>query len=348
MTGPEGAKPLPEQQIEEITALLREGKRLPPQLFPHLFETSKEYQLGYAGKARRADVLADTMAVPLQPVRTFGPSDAWSNMLVLGDNLQVLRRLVEMKQAGDLRNADGTDGVRLCYIDPPFATRREFQGTKGERAYMDRVEGAEFVEFLRRRLILIHEVLSDDGSIYVHLDEKKSHYIKVILDEVFGEQNFRREIVWDTQVLSGFKTQAKNWIRGHDTILYYTKSANFVFNKITVPHRQEYLDRFDEVEEETGRQYFGGRGPRRYLDEVIAKGKAVGDVWDDIMSFQQMPTSLEKTGYPTQKPEELLRRIVRASSNPGDVVLDCFVGSGTTLVAAETCSDGPRRWIGVD
>jgi site-specific DNA-methyltransferase (adenine-specific) len=333
----ETGRGVPDELIEEAVAHLREGRRLPAYLSPYLFETSKEYQLTYGGKARRADVLADTMAVPLQPVKTFGKPD----------NLQVLRTLIEMKEAGELRNDDGTDGVRLCYIDPPFATRREFQGARGERAYLDRVEGAEFVEFLRRRLILIHEVLADNGSLYVHLDEKKAHYVKVVLDEIFGEQNFRREIIWDTQVLSGFKTQAKNWVRGHDAILFYTKSNDYVFNKITVPHRQEYLDRFNQVDEE-GRRYFGGRGERRYLDDVVKRGKAVGDVWNDIMSFQQMPTSLEKTGYPTQKPEELLRRIIRASSDPGDIVLDCFIGSGTAAVAAETCPDGARRWIAVD
>jgi DNA modification methylase len=347
----EPARPyrLTDEQIEQITSRLRSGSPLPPYLLPHLFERPRESDLTYAGKMRRVDVVAETMALPLQPVKTVGggSEDSWSNMLVLGDNLQVLRTLLEKKRLGQLRNADGTDGVRLCYIDPPFATRRDFQGAKGQTAYADRVEGAEFIEFLRRRLILIHELLADDGSLYLHLDEKKSHYIKVVLDEIFGSRNFRREIVWDTRVLSGFKTKAKNWVRGHDSLLFYTKGSDFVFNKLSVPHDQAYLDRFDQEDEE-GRKYFGGRGERRYLDDAIEKGKAIGDVWDDIMSFQQMPTSREKTGYPTQKPLALLDRVIRASSNPGDIVLDCFAGSGTTFEAAELCEDGRRRWIGVD
>ena len=338
-----------EEQIEQIIAKLRAGLPLPPYLLPHLFERSRESELTYAGKMRRVDVIAETMTLPLQPVKTFGEQagEGWKNMLVLGDNLQVLRSLIEMKRQGLLRNEDGTDGVRLCYIDPPFATQRDFQGSKGQTAFSDRVEGAEFIEFLRRRLVLIHELLAENGSLYVHLDEKKQHYVKIVLDEIFGARNFRREVIWDTRVLSGFKTKAKNWVRGHDSILFYTKSGDFIFNKLSVPHEQAYLDRFDKVDEE-GRHYFGGRGKRRYLDEAVEKGKAIGDVWDDIMSFQQMPTSLEKTGYPTQKPLALLDRIIQASSNPGDIVLDCFVGSGTTLAAAESCENGKRRWIGVD
>lgn len=333
-----------EELAAEVRTLLDEGKRLPDEFRDVLFENKREVSLVYADKEREADVLANTMAVPLQAVKSFGSNGDWENMLILGDNLQVLKTLLQMKNDGKLLNQDGTRGVRLCYIDPPFATRREFVGSKTEKAYEDKVVGAQFIEFLRKRLILIRDLLADDGSLYVHLDEKKAHYIKVILDEVFGEGHFQREIVWDTRVLSGFKTQAGNWIRGHDVILYYTRSNSPLFNKLSVPHRQEYLDRFDQVDQ-MGRRYFGGRGKRRYLDDVIAKGKAIGDVWDDIMSFQQIPTSKEKTGYPTQKPEALLDRIIRASSNPGDLVLDCFLGSGTTVAVAEKLN---RRWIGVD
>lgn len=333
---------LSEEQIEEIAGLLRAGRRLPPHLFPHLFETPKEYQLSYFGKARRADVLADTMAVPLQPVKTFGDSaGSWSNMLILGDNLQVLRRLVEMKDSGQLLNADGTDGVRLCYIDPPFATQREFQGAKGERAYLDRVVGAEFVEHLRRRLILIHEVLADDGSLYVHLDEKKSHYVKVVLDEIFGEQNFQREIIWRIGWVSGYKSRAENWIRNHDVILYYVKDASRrLFNKTYLPYPEGY--------------------ERRGNDEAEGKGFSIEDVWnanpaefalagaDSLDSIQIKSFSTEKTGFPTQKNESIARRIVEASTNPGDIVLDCFCGSATAAVAAETATDGTRRWIAID
>src|SRR5215213_6739909 len=107
-----------------------------------------------------------------------------------------MKSLLGMKHAGELRNADGSSGVRLVYIDPPFATKRDFSGKQDERAYQDKIAGARFVEFLRRRLIMIFELLAEDGSVYVHLDQKKAHYAKVILDEIFGEHNFRNEIIW--------------------------------------------------------------------------------------------------------------------------------------------------------
>jgi len=340
-------KLITDQEIEKIAGLLKQGKPLPEDYKGTLFETKKEYELVYADKEREEDILADTMAVPLQKIKTFRNGkngDGWTNMLIFGDNLQVLKTLLQMKQEGNLKNGDGTPGVRLVYIDPPFATKQEFRGSQDQKAYQDKIAGARFLEFLRKRLVFLRELLSEDGSVYVHLDEKKGHYIKILLDEVLGEQYFQREVVWDTRVLSGFKTQAKNWIRGHDVLLFYTKSNDFIFNKLTVQHRQEYIDRFNKIDK-NGRKYFDGRGGRRYLDEIMEKGKAIGDVWDDIMSFQQIPTSTEKVGYPTQKPEALLDRIIKASSNSGDLVVDCFAGSGTTLAVAEKLD---RRWIGVD
>ena len=188
------------------------------------------------------------------------------------------------------------------------------------------------------------ELLSDTGSIYVHMDEKRSHYIKIILDEIFGADNFQREIVWDITVLSGFKTQAQNWIRGHDTILFYTKTPRKTFNKLTQPHTQKYLDMFNRTDE-SGEKYLVAHGMTRYLKDVKDKGKPFGDVWDDIMSFQQQPTAGENVQYPTQKPETLLERIINASSKEGDLVADFFIGSGTTAAVAQKLG---RRWIGCD
>lgn len=325
---------------------LRCGEQLPVEWQSALFPNpKKECELVYQEKQREEDVMAETMAVPLQPARSFGSNGLeWHNKLIFGDNLQVLKRLWEEKKAGKLCNSDGMPGVRLVYIDPPFATDQEFRGSQDQKAYQDKVQGAKFVEFLRKRLILLRELLSDDGSIYVHLDWKKVHYFKVILDEVFGEERFQREIIWSTEVLSGFKTIAANWIRGHDTILFYTASSKFVFRKQSTEHRPEYVARFNKVDGK-GRRYFDGRGGRRYLDVVLKKGKAIGDVWSDIMSFQQIPTSKERVDYPTQKPEALLARIINASSDEGDLVLDAFAGSGTTLAVAEKLG---RRWIGID
>jgi len=143
-------------------------------------------------------------------------------MLIFGDNLQTMKTLLQMKKEGRLVNSDGSEGIRLIYIDPPFATKQEFVG-KGERAYQDKLVGAKFIEWLRKRLIFLRELLSEDGSIYIHLDWKKVHYIKVIADEIFGEHNFVREVIWRIGWVSGFKSVANNWVRNHDTILYYAK-----------------------------------------------------------------------------------------------------------------------------
>jgi hypothetical protein len=322
---------LTQAEIAEITQRLKAGQRLPTYLAPYLFEVPAEYELWYRGKARKVDVLADTMALPLQPVRTYGRrADSWSNMLILGDNLQVLRQLINMKRAGQLRNADGSDGVRLCYIDPPFASEREFTGTKEERAYADLVAGAEFIEHLRKRLILIHDLLAPDGSIYVHLDERKSHYVKVVLDEIFGEQCFEREIIWRIGWVSGYKSIAQNWIRNHESILFYRRGPTKIFNKEYLPYPDDYERR-------------GGGKP-------TGAGIPLEDTWncnpvDRLDSIQIVSFSREKTGYPTQKTQALIERIIRASSNPGDIVLDAFVGSGTTYAAADKLE---RRWIGID
>jgi site-specific DNA-methyltransferase (adenine-specific)/adenine-specific DNA-methyltransferase len=164
------------------------------------------------------------------------------------------------------------------------------------------------------------------------------------LDEVFGSENFQREIVWDITVLSGFKTQAEKWIRGHDTILYYSKTQIKTFNKLLQPHTKKYLEMFNRTDEK-GEKYLVAHGTKRYLKDVESKGKPFGDVWGDIMSFQQQPTANENVQYPTQKPESLLERIIQASSNEGDLVGDFFLGSGTTCAVAQKLG---RRWIGCD
>src|SRR4030042_6505039 len=190
-------KELSDSEIEKIIDLLKKGASLPEDyresLIKHfkqiknslLFNTKKEYELIYADKEREGDILAETMAVPLQKVKTFRNGENnndWTNMLIFGDNLQVLKTLLQMKQEGKLKNADGTPGGRLVYIDPPFATTQEFRGSQDQKAYQDRIAGSKFLEFLRKRLVFLRELLSEDGSIYVHLDYRKIHYIKTLTD----------------------------------------------------------------------------------------------------------------------------------------------------------------------
>ncbi|HGN4056884.1 TPA: aminoglycoside 6-adenylyltransferase [Streptococcus pyogenes] len=199
-------------------------------------------------------------------------------MIVFGDNLQFLKTINENK---DPLIKDKVKGkVKLIYIDPPFATQDEFENKEGAKAYSDKKKGSEFLEFIRRRLILAKEILSDDGSIYVHLDEKMVDYIKTIMDEIFGKNNYKRQIIWFTKTSSGYKTKAENWIRGHDVILYYSKSDNPIFNKqYILDYKKEYLARFKKIDD-NGRKYRDDRsnGERQYLDEL--KGIAINDVWD--------------------------------------------------------------------
>ena len=274
------------------------------------------------------------------------------NLLFHGDNKEVLSSLLIAGFRGK---------IDLIYIDPPFDSGADYVRRVKLRGQDKKLEGEghafieqmqyediwandNYLQFMYERLILLRELLSEKGSIYLHCDENKNHHLRFLLDEIFGAENFRREIVWNITVLSGYKTQAKNWIRGHDIVYFYTKSENYLFNKLKQPHRKEYIRRFNK-QDDSGRWYFEGRGERLYKDEVIKKGKSVGDVWDDIMSFQQQPTSSENVQYPTQKPEALLERIIKASSNEDSIVLDCFCGSSTTAAVAEKLG---RRWIMAD
>lgn len=344
------------EQRKRLIDLLASGEELSPEWSRILFPPEKrEYELVYHGKDREEDIIANTLAVPLQPVRTFNKNGVkWHNKLIFGDNLQAMKRLLEMKRAGELCNADGTRGVRLVYIDPPFATMQEFHGSEDQKAYQDKVVGSRFVEFLRKRLVLIRELLSDDGAIYVHLDWKKVHYLKVIMDEVFGENHFRNEIVWHypgREMHISNKYNAK-----HDTLLFYARSTatRIRMDQVAIPYDREQrlksLRRKVHVDEsgsewvwETRGQAAGQEAYKRYVDEIVAQGRALNDVWSDIQFLRG--NHPERTGYPTQKPFELLERIIKGSSSEGDIVLDAFAGSGTTCAVAETLG---RRWIGID
>lgn len=382
------------EQRQRIIEILLSGGEVASEWSRILFPPEKrEYELVYHGKEREEDIIANTLAVPLQPVRTFNKNGVeWHNKLIFGDNLQAMKSLLEMKRRGELCNADGTPGVRLVYIDPPFASKQEFRGSQDEKAYQDKIAGAQFIEFLRRRLVLMRELLADDGAIYVHLDQRKAHYAKVLLDEIFGEQNFINEIVWKR--LSAHN-DAQKYGPIHDSIFFYSVGNGYVWNEQYGEASQEYIDQFfDSIDEKSGRRYARGdltaRGTRRgetgnpwrgidpnkkgnhwkvrpsELDRLDAEGKIhwpakeggmprlkrfadelqgvqLQDMWLDIKLMHNL--SVERTGYPTQKPEELLARVIQASSNPGDIVLDAFGGSGTTCAVAEKLG---RRWIGID
>lgn len=311
----------------------------------------------------------------------------WKNLLIKGDNLDVLNLLRQQPQI--------KGRVKLIYIDPPFATNNEFRGDisrtstishslTDEIAYRDNLVGGEFIEFLRRRLILLRELLSDDGSIYLHIDNKMGHYVKVMMDEVFGFNNFRNDITRIKCNPKNFKRKAYGNIK--DLILFYTKTGNYIWNEpvikkseddmsklfkktdlngrkyTTIPlhapgetrngntgkmwrnmlppkgrHWRSSPEELDKLEEQGLIEWSSTGNPRKkvYADESSLK--KLQDIWE----FKDPPYPK----YPTEKNLDMLKLIINTSSNPGDIVLDCFSGSGTTLLAADILN---RKWVGID
>lgn len=360
--------------------------------------------------------LRHVVAFPAQHVETFDPSgnaprrggDVWSDwpagyprggLLFHGDNKEVLAHLL----------ANGFRGkVNLVYIDPPFDSGADYvrkvtlRGPKGtarldgegytlgeQLQYTDIWANDNYLQFMFERLLLLKELLHQEGVLYLHADTNRSYVLHAVLDEVFGADRFRNEIVWQ-------RTTAHSDTKGrfgeiHDTILCYSKGDIPPWNDLYSPYSEDYLDsKYTFVDPESQRRYRLGDltapGPRpnleyewrgikpppgrcwavqkekmdeygrqgrivlaksgmpqykRYLDEM--KGVPLQDVWTDVPPVN--PMADERLTYPTQKPETLLDRLIRASSNPGDVVLDCFIGSGTTAAVAQKLG---RRWIACD
>jgi adenine-specific DNA-methyltransferase len=339
-------------------------------------EKLKRVELRYDSKAAEKDILAPR-EVSIESIKNA----QGSNRLYFGDNLDILYAL--------LQDDDVYKNVKLIYIDPPFATQGSFLSREQNHAYMDNLAGGEYIEFLRKRLILLREILSEDGSLYLHLDGNKIFEMKIIMDEIFGDANYKNMIVRK-------KCNPKNYTRKKygnmvDYILFYTKTDAYIWNKPVEPLSQESIKEYRYTEPETGRKYMqvplhapgvrnGTTGqkwrnmlpppgkhwqytpgkleemekngeihwsqngnPRRkiYLDQHLGVG--IQDVWMDYKDAHNQ--NIKITGYPTEKNPELLERIIRASSNEGDLVLDCFAGSGTTLAVANELG---RKWIGID
>lgn len=280
----------------------------------------------------------------------------WKNLLIWGDNNLIMSSLLKQGWAGK---------INLIYIDPPFFTGADFSvKTKvgdepvekepsiiEERAYSDIWSGgiASYLKYMYERLTLMRELLTENGSIYVHLDWHVEHYVKVMMDEIFGYDNFVNEIIWcytqGGRPIEGFPNK-------HDIVLFYAKSGKFIFNRkeIKIPY-DLYSDKsssaFTRTDKE-GRKYYtktaAGKVYKYYLDE----GKNPFDWWIDIPKVTGRAAVSETSEYldfDTQKPERLLERIILASSNPGDIVADFFCGSGTTGAVAEKLG---RRWVMCD
>lgn len=348
-------------------------------------------ELFYKGRKNKNDVFTNIPSCSFKEIKSFGQSylDGKNNMLILGDNLPALKAL--------LNNSQIAGKVKLIYIDPPFATNHEYRGgtsrtatvswsQEDESAYEDKLIGTEYLDFLRNRLILLRDILAENGSIYVHIDWKMGHYVKILMDEIFGQERFINDIARVKCNPKNFRRKAYGNVK--DMILFYTKTERYIWNdpreKMTKEDTRKLFPKVDKDRRRytttplhapgetrngpTGQPWKGLRPPKGrhwrcipdeltrldkqdliewsstgnprkkiYADEIIPKGKKRQDIWE----FKDPPYP----SYPTEKNLEMLKIIIEASSNSDDLVLDCFVGSGTTLVGAEELG---RRWIGID
>ena len=313
-------------------------KRKPIKGFPELHWTGKR-------------PYTSTQYYPAQLRETYGKEqDGWLNKIFWGDNLQVMSHLLK-----EFRGK-----IDLIYIDPPFDSKADYKRTieiRGvgktesdsssfeEKQYGDIWTNDEYLQYMYERITLMHELLNETGSLFLHVDYRKAAHLKCILDEVFGFDNFRNEIIWTFVKGASSKTA---FGRKHQNILYYAKDYNktyFDLDSVRTAYSDETIARAQ-------------RGEARYQnvdpEQMKEKGKNPGDVWKDLEDeesdvwekvFPVQGNSIQNTMYPTQKPELLLERIVKASTKPGDIVFDCFMGSGTTQAVAMKLD---RRFIGAD
>ncbi len=336
---------------------------------------TKNCTLEYAHKSEEEQVLASTLHGELISIGTV--PDTIEKQFIFGDNYLVLHKLLETHRGK----------IDLIYIDPPFGTGQDFNTIDEDTAYSDQLVNSEFLDFLRKRLILLHELLSEQGSIYLHIDKKIGHYVKIIMDEVFGYPNFINDI-------TRIKCNPKNFKRSaygnySDMILYYAKNRDQqIWNDIKEPmskdKRKELFPKehptlgfyttnpihapgkttngdtgmkwkglappkgrhwryartvLDELDQEGRIEWSSTGNPRKIVLASEHKGFKIQDVW------QYKDKGLSYVSYPTQKNDELLKRIINNSSKPDSIVLDCFAGSGSTLMAAEELG---RNWIGID
>lgn len=336
------AEDLSQQERDLIANLIRDGKPVPARYIPSISDNPLKTELIWPGKS----TLMDTSVLPFQSIEhideprkgtsqqfdlfsmsesTGRQSGGWTNKLIWGDNSLILSSLIN----GPMRNEiDKAGGLKLVYIDPPFDVGSDFSmdievgedsvkkkpSVVEEVAYRDTWgKGTDsYASMIHSRLKLIHELLADDGTLFLHCDYRTSGITRLILDEIFGQERILNEIVW----LYGLGGSSHRYYpRKHDTIFWYSKTENYFFHPPMIPATSQRMKGMD---------------------------KKAPDYWD-IPSINNMAT--ERTDYPTQKPEALLQRVIESASQPGDLVADFFCGSGTTLALAEKLG---RKWVGTD
>ena len=337
--------------IEELPRIVSEGRREAQQILERL---SSGTQVGLQTNelvlpSKDASGMCKGCSPQIPEVFNHALDDGnWMNRLIYGDNLLAMQALLAGDASTGLPSLRGK--VDLIYIDPPFDSKTDYRtkiklpGTDIQQrptvieqfAYADTWERGtiSYLRMLYPRLLLMKELLSDRGSIYVHIDWHVGHYGKLVLDDIFGKENFINDIIW---CYTGPTNQKNNYPRKHDNILYFVKSSDYIFNSddIRIP--------FVKSNKTGGKTSFAGKKNDSILESIDEKGKIVEDWWIDVADLGKVHN--ESAGYATQKPTKLLERIIKASSNEGDLVCDFFGGSGTTAAVAERLG---RRWITCD
>jgi len=382
---------LTDNEKRDVVKYLEAGKPLPEKYRFLLFDDDREVELLWNGKTNEVT----NVVLPFQVIEQideprsdakFGNQNSlfdtsgrqitgWTNKLIWGDNKLILSSL---KNGPMRKEIEAQGGLKLIYIDPPFDVGADFSmnikigdgdneesftkkpSVIEEIAYRDTWgKGADsFIAMIYERLKLMHDLLAEDGSIYVHCDYRVSAFIRLVMDELFGKGNFQNEVVWGYRIQGVGK---KFWARKHDTIFYYKKSDNYIFN----PEKEKniYDNPFIDTQLEPSKISELSEKDIKKINECIKNKKSlpynlktklfdtyysevfVRDVWDCDYTKPMISGSSQYLGYPTQKPEGLFERILKASSNEGDLVADFFCGSGTTLAVAEKLG---RKWIGSD
>lgn len=358
--------------IEELPEIVKRGKREYEKIIQRLQSDNKmllqtnEYVLPSRDKSGLFRGKIRQCCPPDTTNDTTCDIDNWFNRLVYGDNIFVMQALLNGDEKTGLPSMRGA--IDLIYIDPPFDSKADYR-TKitlptgdiearpaviDQFAYSDTWKNGtvSYLEMLYPRLMLMRDLLSEKGSIYVHIGSQTSHYVKIIMDDIFGKNQMVSEIVWNYGTPSGGRAAGTKMVKTHEYILHYTKNySNRIEHKIYLPYSEKYIqDRFTNIDE-NGRAYQtrkrnDGTIEKQYLDESL--GVPLSTVWVDIKPTYAMhlvKRAKEETGYATQKPEALLERIIKASSNENSIVADFFGGSGTTAAVAEKLG---RRWITSD
>jgi len=411
---------LTDNELRDINKYLDEGKPLPEKYRFLLFEEKREVELVWNGKTnevtnvempfqtievvdeprKEQDVKLQTKLFDFTTDERGRQLKGWTNKLIWGDNKLILSSLLNGPMREEIKKQGG---IKLIYIDPPFDVGADFSmkievgddeftkkaGVLEEIAYRDTWgKGADsFIVMIYERLSLMKDLLADDGSIYVHCDSRVNSYIRLILDELFGKNNFRNEIIWRRIYTHSDSNRFGNI---HDYIIFYTRNEKYIWNDQYIQHDDKYIESHYKMKDENGKpfqlismsaktgkkeiriingkEYFPDGNTWKYSQETIdkfwrqgkiiftkegtprlklyldaEKGKKVQTIWTDIFPINSQ--AIERIDYPTQKPEALLERIIKASSNEGDIVADFFCGSGTTLAVAEKLG---RKWIGAD